>query len=309
MLSTSEHDDSEPQRTRKVRVQSPSPNTSDAENECDDGSPVGSPCCSVGGTMRHIDTDYSPSYIYENRQLSFFPVPASPVVTHSPMVMNSTMFAPIPCGLQFVNPAPMYVASPPYVATGGPSMMLQPKSTSSNTRTPLRATAAPYIHAPDRAVAPQPDVANDVADCRKTSILLRNLPDGFTRTMLMDVLRAQGLARHVDFLYVPADFKNMANYGYAFVNLSTPEAAEECLEKLGGFSGWGMPSDSACETSWCTTHQGLHAYIERYRNSRIMHENVDDEYKPAVFKNGIRIRFPCPTKVIRAPRLRKEESR
>lgn len=134
--------------------------------------------------------------------------------------------------------------------------------------------------------------------------MLGNLPSGFTRTMLMDVLRAQGLAKRVDFLYVPADFKNKAHYSYGFANFSTPEAAEECLKKLDGFSNWGMPSESACEAAWCMSHQGLHAFIERYRNSRIMHGTVDDEYKPALFKNGSRICFPSPTKVVRAPRVR-----
>lgn len=124
----------------------------------------------------------------------------------------------------------------------------------------------------------------------------------------MDVLRAQGLAGHVNFLYVPAHFKNMTNYGYAFVNLSTPEAAEECVEKLDGFSCWGVPSGGACEASWCIKDQGLHAFVERYRNSRIMHDAIYDEYKPAVFKNGIRICFPSPTKkVVRSPRVRKDE--
>jgi hypothetical protein len=157
----------------------------------------------------------------------------------------------------------------------------------------------------DRALSPQPCAAFNAPVCRKTSVLLQNLPDGFTRSMLMDVLRSQGLAKDVDFLYMPADFKSMRPYGYAFVNLSTPEAAEKGLEKLNGFSGWGMLSDSACEASWCDSCQGLEGYIERYRNSRIMHSSVDDEYKPAVFKNGFRTRFPGPTKVIRAPRVGK----
>lgn len=147
-------------------------------------------------------------------------------------------------------------------------------------------------------------MADEASSTRKTSLMLGNLPDDFTRSMLMDVLRAQGVANDVNFVYVPADFKSKAHYSYAFVNLSTPEAAEECLNRLNGFSDWGMPSEKACEAAWCTTNQGLDTFVERYRNSRIMHGSVDDEYKPAVFKNGKRVRFPPPTKVVRAPRMR-----
>jgi len=298
MLNTCEGDDSESVRTRAPSSSTPS--TSDDDDDYDEVSSVGSTC------RQRIETDYSPSYMYDDRKLAFFPVP--PAATQSPMVAISTMFAPIPCGLQVMMPASVYAASmPSCAATGGPAMTLQLESTSFNSRTPLRAAEAPGTNALDRAIASLPDFADDTTNNRKTSVLLQNLPCGLTRTMLMSVLRGQGLARHVDFMYVPADLRNMANYGYAILNLSTPEAAEECMEKLGGFSDWGMPSASACEASWCTGHQGLHAYTERYRNSHIMHKTVDDEYKPAVFKNEVRIRFPRPTKPIRAPRPRKEE--
>lgn len=77
------------------------------------------------------------------------------------------------------------------------------------------------------------------------------------------------------------------------------------MKKFDGFSEWGVPSANVCEATWSTNQQGLFANIEKYRNSRIMHETVDDEYQPAVFRNGCRIPFPLPTKTIRAPRLRK----
>jgi hypothetical protein len=138
----------------------------------------------------------------------------------------------------------------------------------------------------------------------RTSLLLRNLPDSFMRREVMDVLRTKGLAPKVDFLYTPGNLKIMRNCGYAFVNFATPEAAMECLEKLHGFH-WDAEAEHICEVSWCNDHQGLDAHVERYRNSRIMHESVADEYKPALFSNGFRIPFPLPSKVLQRPRLRK----
>jgi len=54
-------------------------------------------------------------------------------------------------------------------------------------------------------------------------------------------------------------------------------------------------------------HQGLPAHIDRYRNSPVMHESVEDEYKPAVFSPGTgdRAVFPPPTKKLRVPRIRR----
>jgi hypothetical protein len=344
--------DSESEPTEKVRVQIFTVSTTEADNDRDaDASPFNSPCCSMGGTMRHIDTDYSPSYMQENSQLTFFGIP--PVATYSRVVMDGTPSPPNHCGLQFVTSAPMYESSVPtgvahptpqlpmpvvhpyrstpfntvdtpyevpnpllpmLLARHGyttfntgwcPTTIAQPKSKAC---LPLKATAGPYVLALDRAVSPHQDMAFDGGKCRKTSVLLQNLPDGFTRHMVMDVIRAQGLARDVDFVYLPANFKTMKPYEYAFVNLSTPEAAEKFLEKLNGFSGWDMPNNGACEASWCACNQGLAGFIERYRNSRIMHASIDDEHKPAVYNNGVRTGFPRPTKIIRAPRLHRQEA-
>jgi hypothetical protein len=137
----------------------------------------------------------------------------------------------------------------------------------------------------------------------RTSLLLRNLPGSFTRDKVMEVLRTLGLATKVDFLYNPWNLKIKQSCGYAFVNFTTPEAAVECLQRLHGFC-LDVQGEHVCEVQWCTDNQGLHAHVERYRDSRIMHECVNDAYKPALFTNGVRVAFPRPSCVIKKPRLR-----
>jgi hypothetical protein len=137
----------------------------------------------------------------------------------------------------------------------------------------------------------------------RTSLLLRNLPGSFTRDKVMEVLRTLGLATKVDFLYNPWNLKVKQNCGYAFVNFTTPEAAVECMNRLQGFC-WDAQGENTCEVAWCADNQGLDSHIERYRNSRIMHESVDDAYKPALFRHGVRIAFPLPTSAVKKPRLR-----
>lgn len=146
-------------------------------------------------------------------------------------------------------------------------------------RVPLCKAATPYTLVWGRAnITPESAAAMTQP---KTSVVIQNLPDGFTRSRLMDVMRANGLAASIDFMYAPGHLKAQKTVGYAFVNFTTPESAEECLEKFDGFIVWGE-------------RQGLNSHIEKYRNSSIMHESVDDEFQPAVFKNGSRIPFPAP---------------
>merc|ERR1719199_1818495 len=56
-----------------------------------------------------------------------------------------------------------------------------------------------------------------------TTVMLRNIPNKYTRDMLVEQLKWQ-LAGQFDFLYLPTDFRNKCNVGYAFINFCTQEA-------------------------------------------------------------------------------------
>jgi RNA recognition motif-containing protein len=123
--------------------------------------------------------------------------------------------------------------------------------------------------------------------------------------MLTSILDSEGFAGFYDFLYMPMNFRTKASFGYAFVNIVTPEHAYRFCEQFQGFTRWGVPTDKVCDVSWSNIHQGLAAHIERYRNSPVMHESVPDEYKPVMYNRGVRVPFPPPTKNLRMPRIRK----
>lgn len=137
--------------------------------------------------------------------------------------------------------------------------------------------------------------------------MLRNLPEGFTRDMLVQMLDRGGFKSTYDFIYMPMNFRTKASFGYAFVNFAQPPMADECQRAFEGFKNWGVPTEKVCQVSWSDMHQGLSAHIERYRNSPVMHESVPDEYKPIMYANGVRIPFPPPTKKIRVPRIRRSQ--
>jgi hypothetical protein len=139
-------------------------------------------------------------------------------------------------------------------------------------------------------------------DDDRTTIMLRNLPSAFSRAGLLSVLNDKGLECKYDFVYLPVDFVSGASLGYAFVNFVDHQTAKCALQSLQGFTKWtGTTSQKVLGVVWSEPNQGLHMLVERFRNSRVMHGIVPDEYKPALFKQGQRIPFPRHTKRIRPP--------
>merc|ERR1740120_413238 len=64
-----------------------------------------------------------------------------------------------------------------------------------------------------------------VPDHERTTIMLRNIPNDYTRDMLLELLDSEGLASLYDFVYLPSDFKRWQGLGYAFVNMVSHEDA------------------------------------------------------------------------------------
>jgi len=172
-----------------------------------------------------------------------------------------------------------------------------------------------------------------------TTVMLRNLPQYFTRASLLELIDEAGFFGSYDFVYLPTDFNSQAGLGYAFVNLMGSDAAARFWAHFDNFSAWPLESakvldaftpstvvspsspsgdlssidpgatpESAitqvCCLGWSRPHQGLSALIERYRNSPVMHESLPDECKPMVFVNGARVSFPPPTRHVKWPRPR-----
>jgi hypothetical protein len=136
----------------------------------------------------------------------------------------------------------------------------------------------------------------------RTTVMFRNIPNNYTRDMILDLLDSQGFAACYDFFYWPVDTQKNAGLGYAFVNLITAEETARFKAHFDGFTQWQLASHKVGEVVWSEPLQGLAPHIERYRNSPIMHEGVPDAQKPVLFSNGRRIPFPPPTRRIRVPR-------
>lgn len=138
----------------------------------------------------------------------------------------------------------------------------------------------------------------------RTTVMLRELPEAYSRSSLLKLLDAHGFFGRFDFVYLPVDFKHQRNLGYALINLVSPSEALRLTAHFEGFRSWGFVSDKICNVGWCSPQQGLEAHVERYRNSPVMHETVPEEWRPMLLSHGVPIPFPPPTMKIKAPKVK-----
>jgi RNA recognition motif-containing protein len=126
-----------------------------------------------------------------------------------------------------------------------------------------------------------------------TTVLLRNIPNDYNRSMLENVFNSQGFLGLYDFLYLPVDFQRQCSLGYSFVNFVNHISAQHFFLRFSGFCSWGLPTRKVAKVEWAKPQcQGLEAHVARYRGRPVMNSNVPDECKPAVFFHGVRIAFP-----------------
>lgn len=151
----------------------------------------------------------------------------------------------------------------------------------------------------------EPPLVMSMLESERTTIMLRNLPNDYTRAMVLELLDENGFACCYNFLYVPMDYTRKVGLGYAFVNLTEHLDAQRAFKELRGFSDWKvLGSSKVLEVAWGNPLQGLKAHVDRYQNSPMMHPEVLEEFRPLLFKDGVRIDFPAPTQKLRAPRTR-----
>jgi hypothetical protein len=138
----------------------------------------------------------------------------------------------------------------------------------------------------------------------QTTVMWKNIPNNYTRDQLLSLIDLQGFAGYYDFFYSPIDFTNNALMGYAFINFVSTEDADRFYHHFEGFTDWSLRSEKVSQVTWSKPLQGLEGHIERYRNSPVMHADIPDDYRPVLFRGGVRIPFPHPTKRLRAPQLK-----
>lgn len=136
-----------------------------------------------------------------------------------------------------------------------------------------------------------------------TTTMLRNIPQRFDRESLLDNLISNGFFGSFDFVYMPSDFSTGVSLGYAFINFIS-EAVYMRFKSI--YAGLKLAEESPKVCVVCDAKvQGMSQNVEFYRNSTVM--IMEPKYHPVVFENGVRQRFPMPTRPL-GPVIRKSGS-
>mmetsp|Transcript_32624 Transcript_32624/g.78411 ORF Transcript_32624/g.78411 Transcript_32624/m.78411 type:complete len:357 (-) Transcript_32624:640-1710(-) len=144
----------------------------------------------------------------------------------------------------------------------------------------------------DFATPPSRQISQD----RRTTVMVRNIPNKYNCRMLLQAFDNAGFKGTFDFAYLPIDFRNRCNVGYAFLNFAQPHDATRFWMVFNGKKLSAFKSNKVVEVTYARV-QGLDANVEHFRNSAVMRQDIEEQYKPILFdlQTGKEKPFPMPT--------------
>ncbi|KAJ8479012.1 hypothetical protein OPV22_022739 [Ensete ventricosum] len=122
------------------------------------------------------------------------------------------------------------------------------------------------------------DKINKGEDTR-TTIMIKNIPNKYTSKMLLAAIDETHKGTY-DFLYLPIDFKNKCNVGYAFINMVSPVHIISFYEAFHGKKWEKFNSEKVASLAYARI-QGRAALIAHFQNSSLMNE--DKRCRPILF--------------------------
>ncbi|KAJ7945621.1 protein MEI2-like 1 [Quillaja saponaria] len=113
----------------------------------------------------------------------------------------------------------------------------------------------------------------------RTTLMIKNIPNKYTSKMLLAAI--DELCRGTyDFIYLPIDFKNKCNVGYAFINMIDPGQIVPFYQAFNGKKWEKFNSEKVASLAYARI-QGKSALIAHFQNSSLMNE--DKRCRPILF--------------------------
>ncbi|XP_072978007.1 protein MEI2-like 2 isoform X3 [Typha angustifolia] len=113
----------------------------------------------------------------------------------------------------------------------------------------------------------------------RTTLMIKNIPNKYTSNMLLAALDENHEGTY-DFFYLPIDFKNKCNVGYAFINMVSPAHIISFYEAFNGKKWEKFNSEKVASLAYARI-QGTAALISHFQNSSLMNE--DKRCRPILF--------------------------
>ncbi|GFZ06182.1 MEI2-like protein 5 [Actinidia rufa] len=113
----------------------------------------------------------------------------------------------------------------------------------------------------------------------RTTLMIKNIPNKYTSKMLLAAIDENNRGTY-DFLYLPIDFKNKCNVGYAFINMLSPLHIIPFYEAFNGKKWEKFNSEKVASLAFARI-QGKAALVTHFQNSSLMNE--DKRCRPILF--------------------------
>lgn len=136
----------------------------------------------------------------------------------------------------------------------------------------------------------------------RTTLMIKNIPNKYTSKMLLATIDEHHKGTY-DFIYLPIDFKNKCNVGYAFINLNDPKHIIPFHQAFNGKKWEKFNSEKVASLAYARI-QGKAALIAHFQNSSLMNE--DKRCRPILFHSdgpnaGDQEPFPMGTHIRSRP--------
>ena len=116
----------------------------------------------------------------------------------------------------------------------------------------------------------------------KTTLMIKNIPNKYTQDLMLDKIH-RNFENAYDFFYLPIDFKNKCNNGYAFINLVDVCYVKPFYLEFNNTSWERFNSEKICKINYARI-QGKDALSNHFQNSSVMNQ-VDYKLKPLLKNN------------------------
>ncbi|KAI3495545.1 hypothetical protein L1887_37888 [Cichorium endivia] len=113
----------------------------------------------------------------------------------------------------------------------------------------------------------------------RTTLMIKNIPNKYTSKMLLAAIDENHSGTY-DFLYLPIDFKNKCNVGYAFINMLSPTHIIPFYQAFNGKKWEKFNSEKVASLAYARI-QGKMALVTHFQNSSLMNE--DKRCRPILF--------------------------
>lgn len=119
-------------------------------------------------------------------------------------------------------------------------------------------------------------VENDM----RTTLMIRNIPNKYTQQMMLDTIDEKFKGKY-DFFYLPIDFENKCNVGYAFINLIEPSEVKLFFIEHHNKRWKRFNSEKISSINYARI-QGRKANLRHFQGSSVMKQK-ERGFRPLVF--------------------------